>query len=402
MNLPTLTVELDLGNVQNGAVLDDAGSAQLDSAILEYSTPAFATDISSYVRGFTSSRGSARELQRIEAGTGSVLVDNRDRRFTPLLSSSPYFPDVVPMRRIRATATWSAVVYPIISGFVEAWPIGFPGDKDNVVEIRFVDAFTLLSRAFVSGDFVSQGSGARVSAILDAIGWPGTERVIATGVATVPAVTLANVSALEHLQQIEYAEGGRLFMDRSGKVAFAERTNDPQPDLSTRTWADNGTGMSYREISPVYDDELILNDVRLTRTGGVEQVSVDLSSQGRYGIRTQAVSDVQLSSDGAVLSLADTLIDRYREPALRLESVVDNAMRHGLWDRVLAREINDYAVVIESETETNQVSRIEGISHEIKDGTWTVSLAFSPTEVVVGGILDDGVLGLLDSTAILA
>jgi hypothetical protein len=78
-------------------------------------------------------------------------------------------------------------------------------------------------------------------------------------------------------------------------------------------------------------------------------------------------------------------------------------MQHGLWDRVLARDINDIVQVIESRTETSQVSSVEGISHSIaRDGSWTVTLAVAPSSLVQAGVLDDPVYGLLDSTAILA
>jgi hypothetical protein len=330
-----------------------------------------------------------------------VVLDNRDGRFTPFYSPGAYFPNILPMRRIRIIGTWSSTDYPVFVGYVERWPVTFPGETDTEVTVSLVDGFKLLSLAFVSGDFPEQGSGARVEAILDAVMWPDADRDIDVGTATVPAVTLENVSALEHLQQIAHAEGGRFFIGRDGFAVFREDV-EVNPDLSTRTWSDTGAGMSYRDVVIDCPDDLILNDVHLTRLGGTEQIAVDLTSQAEFGIRSQAETDIQLASDGAVLSRAEQQVTRYANPVLRIEGLVDNAMAHEFWDRVLSRDINDIVLVIESRTQTEQVSSVEGIAHEIgRDGTWTVTLNVAPSALITAGILDDATFGLLDSTAIL-
>jgi hypothetical protein len=385
-------------------------------------TPTYPQDITPYVREISTHRGAARELERVEAGTGSITLDNQDGRFTPFNATSPYYPFILPMRRIKITGQWpagtpalydsgspydssdlydSTTEYPVFNAFVESWPVAFPGEVDTEVRVSLVDGMKMLAVANISGNFPQQGSGARIGAILDAVSWPTAERDINIGTATVPAITLANVSALEHIQQVAHAEGGRFFIGKDGKAVFREGT-EVNPDISTRTWADNGTGMSYRDIALTFDDNLILNDVHLTRTGGTEQIAVDTSSQTQYGIRSSSETDIQLVTDGAVLSRAQEQVLRYAQPALRIEGLVDNAMKHALWDRVLVRDINDIAKVIESRTATSQISSIEGISHDIgRDGSWTVTLAVAPSSLIVAGILDDPTYGLLDSTAIL-
>lgn len=104
MSLPTLKVELDDDGLLNGARLDDDRTAKLNTAVLEYTAPAFASDITDFVRGLSTQRGAQRELQRVEAGTATLVLDNRDGRFTPFKVSSPYYPNVLPMRRIRINA----------------------------------------------------------------------------------------------------------------------------------------------------------------------------------------------------------------------------------------------------------------------------------------------------------
>jgi hypothetical protein len=390
VSVPTLTVELDTEGFISGYTLDDPATV-LDTAQLGPLAPTFSEDITDRVREASTDRGAQRELERVEAGTGKIVGDNRDGFFTNLQ----------PMRRVRFVGTWSAVDYPVFYGFIEAVPIHFPGDVDMEVQITLVDGMKILSLAFVSGSFVQQGSGARIEAILDAVMWPDADRDLDVGTATIPAITLANVSALEHIQQIAHAEGGRFFIGKDGKAVFREAV-EVNPDLSTRTWADDGSGMTYRDVSLIRGDDLILNDVHMTRTGGTEQIAIDLDSQAEFGIRSSAETDIQLASDGAVLTRAELQVTRYANPVLRLESLVDNAMQHDLWDRVLPRDINDIVKVIESRTDTSQVSSVEGIAHTIaRDGSWTVTLNVAPSTLVQAGILDDATYGLLDSTAIL-
>lgn len=105
MSTPTLTVEMDTGGFISGPMLDDAATAQLDSAVLGPTAPTFSQDITAYFREASTHRGAARELERIEAGTATVTLDGRDGRFTPFNPDSPYYPNILPMRRMRIMAT---------------------------------------------------------------------------------------------------------------------------------------------------------------------------------------------------------------------------------------------------------------------------------------------------------
>jgi hypothetical protein len=60
------------------------------------------TDVSGYVYSISSKRGRTNPLESVDAGSCSWTLDNRDRRFEPLYSGSPYYPNVLPMKRIRS------------------------------------------------------------------------------------------------------------------------------------------------------------------------------------------------------------------------------------------------------------------------------------------------------------
>lgn len=114
------------------------------------------TDVSTYARTVSLRRGRDHELNRSQAGTATITLSNRDRRFDPLNASSPYAPNVIPMRQIRISAVWSAVTYPLFTGYIEDWaqdwlprPIYASGDAQ--VSIRAVDAFKILSLYQMAG-----------------------------------------------------------------------------------------------------------------------------------------------------------------------------------------------------------------------------------------------------------
>jgi hypothetical protein len=304
-------------------------------------------------------------------------------------SLSPYYPNVLPMRRIRIRAIWNAVFYPVFQGYVAGWPLSFPAKKDQVAMLELVDGFAILALAKISASLSSALSGTYIASVLDAVGWPAGDRDLDTGVSTMPATTLVNVPALEHLLKVERAEGGRIFISRDGKVTFIDRNvfTFPISDYTGRTWTDQGIGMRYRDLTPRFDDTLIINQARLTRTGGTEQIAQNAVSAAKYGtastnFRTLSENDVMLTTDAQVLDLANWTINTYGEPAQRIEALQDNAMSHGLWDQVLPREIADPVLVEQHHTGADpilQKSFIEGTTHSVSPGQWRITVNVSPS-----------------------
>jgi hypothetical protein len=63
-------------------------------------------DITSFVRSVSVSRGKEELLSGFSAGSASIELDNRDRRFDPLFTSSPYYGDIVPRREVRVFSNY--------------------------------------------------------------------------------------------------------------------------------------------------------------------------------------------------------------------------------------------------------------------------------------------------------
>jgi hypothetical protein len=107
---------------------------------------------SGWVRQVKSKRGRERLLRsqaQFQAGTATVTLDGRDRRFDPTNSAGPYWPNVQPEKVIQVGATWAGTFYPLWTGYVDDWPQNWPGFSEGEVPLVATDLFKALAAARV-------------------------------------------------------------------------------------------------------------------------------------------------------------------------------------------------------------------------------------------------------------
>lgn len=110
------------------------------------------TDVTDLWRQISTTRGRSYELDRMQAGIATVVLDNRSGNFHPHNTAGDYYPDVRPMVPIRIVASRGGNDYPLFRGFVERWQPSFPGTVDSVVTLQCVDLFKLLNLAGVASN----------------------------------------------------------------------------------------------------------------------------------------------------------------------------------------------------------------------------------------------------------
>lgn len=104
------------------------------------------TAITSYVREITVRRGRASEVENFEAGTATLVLDNRDRRFDPFYTSGPYYGNLLPRRQIRIRATNNGTTYDVFRGYVNGWPVTLTdAGYDSTVTVQAYDSLGLLA-----------------------------------------------------------------------------------------------------------------------------------------------------------------------------------------------------------------------------------------------------------------
>lgn len=103
-------------------------------------------DITAYVHGLTIRRGRSTQLDKFQAGTCQVTLDNSDRRFDPEYSAGPYYGYVLPNRRIRVRAQWASTDYFLFDGFVDEWPQEYSPPNKATTTVNCTDAFGIFAK----------------------------------------------------------------------------------------------------------------------------------------------------------------------------------------------------------------------------------------------------------------
>ena len=112
------------------------------------------TDVTAYVRGFSTSRGVPDDWTYQADGSANVTLSNRDRRFDPFNTTGPYYGKLLPRRQIRIRATSGGTTYDVFRGFISGWPPQWSdAGYDSVVELSCFDALQLLGSSSMPADW---------------------------------------------------------------------------------------------------------------------------------------------------------------------------------------------------------------------------------------------------------
>jgi hypothetical protein len=303
-----VTVELGLSK---SFTLDDPVAGVIGSTEFVLGGVQF-VDVTDRVRSISVSRGKNRDLDRFDAGNLNVTFNNTDRAFDPLYTASPFAGNIVPRRDVRVLADGTAQYV----GKITDWNLGYDVSGQSLAQLEAADAFTFLAQQLLTeGTATPQTTGQRVTAVLNmpTVDWPVGERVIDTGASTLGADVFEG-NALQYLQQVELSEGGLLFIDKEGRVAFKDRLSTPTTDDVT-VFADDGTGIPFAPAQVEFGTEELFNQI-IVEAPGSTAVANGALSQTRYGILERTVSTLLADGD-QVQGYANFLVGRYSEPDYR-------------------------------------------------------------------------------------
>ena len=115
-----------------------------DSSAIAWN-PSSWTDVTAYVRDIAIRRGRTDEIEDFTAGTCTLTFDNRDRRFDPLNTASPYNGKLLSRRQIRVKATWAGTTYTLFRGNVSGWGVSPDVSGDSVWQVEAYDWLAYLA-----------------------------------------------------------------------------------------------------------------------------------------------------------------------------------------------------------------------------------------------------------------
>lgn len=114
-------------------------------------------DITSRVMSVSIRRGRQRDLDRFEAGTAELMLDNSDRLFDPSYDAGPYYGNLLPMRKFRIRGQYGNAEYKRFVGFADSYEqIYDQGNRAAFCRIRLTDAFKVLALTKPTSPWVMQ------------------------------------------------------------------------------------------------------------------------------------------------------------------------------------------------------------------------------------------------------
>lgn len=377
-----------------GFILDDPVAGVLDTS--ELGGTVF-KDITSALIELQVTRGKNRDLDRYSAGEMTVVLNNEDRTFDPLYSSSPFFGDIVPRRDVRLTVDGVRQ----FTGVVDDWNLAYDPSGQSKAALIASDDFTLLARQQLTpGTATPQASGARVSAVLDmeSVNWTKA-RDIDTGTSTLGA-DVFDGNALDYLNKIATSEQGDVFVGKTGELRFRGRLDATPTSGSLVTFADDGTGVPYTRVSVNYGTELLFNTATVTSNAGTA-TALNQTSRTQYGV-TATELDTLVSTVDQLQNIADFTVAKYKDPEYRIDAIGMNVDTLSTANRaiVLGLELGDVILLkftpngigdpIEQYGQVIRLdSDIQNERHDVTIGLTSLDWTFL--------VLDDAVFGILDT-----
>lgn len=244
--------------------------------------------------------------------------------------------------------------------------------------------------------FPNDTTGDRIERVLKWVGWPNTEQVIDEGASKLqPQTEPLNGYALPYIQSIAQTERGLFFCQPDGKFRFRSRhfsAVDVNAKTVQATFGDDLSDLRYLKVKPASDELFIFNDAAVSRKGGRRFVIEDVGSIGTYFRRSLELSGLLSHSDSESEVLAQFILDLYKTPLDRIESMSFDA-RTTATHETLARtlRLGDRLLIKFKQMATgNQqgfTQIVEKITHRVNwsERDWSVEIVGSPIEIQNSG-----------------
>jgi hypothetical protein len=408
MAAPAVKVELsiNLGNLDDTAFrLDDPIKGVLDNTIYKLGGPRL-FDITDRLLSASTTRGKSQALDRIDAGTIDIQLDNSDRLFDPLYEAGFYYGQLIPGREVRVSCNG----YPVIYGFIDDLDIIYQPSNRSVVSIKSSDALSNLTiNNLPAVSPAVELSGARVTRILNLpeVNWPSDRRNIDTGNSLLSNIAITEgTQTVAYLQLVATSEAGDVFISKDGEFVFRERNSSPgaiDVCFTDESSVPGFTVIPFADLEVVYGSEQLYNRIVLNNNKVVpdEVVAEDTDSQTIYGPRSYSVTGLLNDSADDLEYLADFLLARFKEPQYRFQSlsVVLDVLSESQQNKVLDLEIGDIVNVRFTPSGIppviEQYSRVIGVSHDWSNNEKRINLSLERLDFSLF-VLDNPVLGILD------
>lgn len=408
MALPA-TIDVSL-NFSSGATfgipftLDDPANGILDTNILSDSTtPALVVDLTDSTRRISIRRGRNVARDIYESGSCVVRIYDPLGNFNPQNTSSPYYGQLEPLRKLRISATVGGTNYYLFSGYTTSYAYSYDQAENMAyVDISANDAFRLFNLANVvtiTGQVAGQDTGTRIDKILDTVSFPTTMRQIDTGNTLTIADPATLRTSLSALQNCEFSEQGAFYVLANGDVIFRNRANVISSAGVSPIAFNQTTGIPYSNLKFAFDDKLIINSATITKSGGSPQTVQDATSIATYFPHSISVSDLVVDTDAEALNIASIYVATRSSTTIRIDEMSVDLMNPSVpTATLLDLDYFDNVVITNLQPDGSTIIKnlqVQGIAHDITPNNWVTTLT-TLEPIVDGFLLDNTTYGILN------
>lgn len=363
-------------------------------------------DVSSQTVKATIRSGYNLIQDQFQAGEATFRVIDPNGDWNPNNTASPYYGYLTPLRKVRFSATYNGGGYFLFSGYITQYNYSYPKDQEiGYVDLVCIDAFRLLNLAgitTVASATAGQDTGTRINKILDQVSFPNSLRSIETGLTTCQADPSTLRTALAAIKNVEFSEQGAFYMDGGGTATFKNRSTIEKAAGQTPTlFANDGSGIGYFNINPVYDDKLIINQATITRIGGTPQTAANAASVSKYFPHSVNYDNLVVETDAEASNIAKTYVATRAETTLRIDAITLDLTTPNYNAGILAALDFDYFTNVRVKNVGQDGSTIDktlqvvGISHDVTPNSWKTTFTLSEplVDAFIIGSNTHGIIG---------
>ena len=363
-------------------------------------------DVSSQTVKATIKTGYNLIQDQFQAGEAIFRIVDPNGDWNPNNTASPYYGYLTPLRKVRFSATYNGGGYFLFSGYITQYNYSYPKDQEiGYVDLVCVDAFRLLNLAgvtTVASATAGQDTGTRINKILDQVSFPTSLRSIETGLTTCQADPSTLRTALAAIKNVEFSEQGAFYMDGGGTATFKNRSTIEKAAGQTPTlFANDGTGIGYFNINPVYDDKLIINQATITRIGGTAQTASNAASVSKYFPHSVNYDNLVVQTDAEASNIAKAYVATRAETTLRIDAITLDLTTPNYNAGILAALDFDYFTNVRVKNVGQDGSTIDktlqvvGIAHDITPNSWKTTFTLSEplVDAFIIGSATQGIIG---------
>lgn len=344
---------------------------------------------------------------QFQAAQATFRIVDPNGDWNPQNTASPYYGYLTVNRKIRFTANYGSQGYFLFSGYIQAYNYSYPKNQEvGYVDLVCTDAFRLLNLAgitTVSGTSAGQTTGQRINNILDQVSFPSSMRAIATGSTTVQADPSTLRTALAAVQNCEFSEQGAFYISGAGNATFLSRQTVEAAAGKTATFfCNDGTGISYFDFKPAFDDKLIINQATINRVGGTAQSASDSASVAKYFPHSVNYDNLVVQTDADSLNIARAYVATRAETTMRIDSLtldlttpdyaagITAALSFDYFSNVRFKNVGVDGTIID------KTLQVVGIAHEITPNSWKTTFTLSEplVESFIIGSSTQGIIGV--------